>query len=289
MIYNWQTGEETQEGYCLYAHINQINYKVYIGISKDVKQRWASKGKNYKSCPKIFNAFKKYGWNNFTHVILFDGMTKEEALQKEEMWVKVAKLAGISYNITDGGEGGNGIKKTPEQKQKISEWLTGRPCSDETKRKISNSHKALHNLDKRIFCFNPQTMEIIAEYSSIREAEKSTGIKHENISRAAKGKANTAGGYIWNYTPKLCENDNRRINYLKQEKIRKVYCYDLDGTLQHVYNSAREAAEAIGGKSGPIGECCSKNRLQYKEFIWRRQEETFSKEYLQDIKRRSRK
>lgn len=48
MVYNWQTGEETQEGYCLYAHINQINYKVYIGISKDVKQRWASKGKTIK-------------------------------------------------------------------------------------------------------------------------------------------------------------------------------------------------------------------------------------------------
>lgn len=39
----------------------------------------------------------------------------------------------------------------------------------------------------------------LAEYSSTIEAEKETGVWHNNISKTCKGKARTAGGFIWKY------------------------------------------------------------------------------------------
>lgn len=39
----------------------------------------------------------------------------------------------------------------------------------------------------------------ITEYSSTIEAERQTGIWHNNISKVCKNKAKTAGGYVWRY------------------------------------------------------------------------------------------
>lgn len=39
----------------------------------------------------------------------------------------------------------------------------------------------------------------LAEYSSIREAERVTGINHSNIGQVCRGKRKTAGGYLWLY------------------------------------------------------------------------------------------
>lgn len=41
--------------------------------------------------------------------------------------------------------------------------------------------------------------KVIAQYSSMLEAEKQTGIGHGQISQVCSGKRNTAGGYIWKY------------------------------------------------------------------------------------------
>lgn len=39
----------------------------------------------------------------------------------------------------------------------------------------------------------------VAEYESIMEAERQTGIKSTNISSCCKNKRNKAGGYVWRY------------------------------------------------------------------------------------------
>ncbi len=70
------------ENFKVYKHTSP-NGKVYIGITKqDVKQRWRD-GNGYKTQPLFYRAIQKYGWDNITHEILFEGLDKSEAEQKE--------------------------------------------------------------------------------------------------------------------------------------------------------------------------------------------------------------
>lgn len=256
-----------QQGYCVYIHLNRINKKVYIGITNNVKMRWARKAESYKRCPRLYSAFKKYGWDNFAHVVLHDKLTKEEACEEEKTWIAFFRLSNCVYNITDGGEGACGIKYSEERRKRISEQLTGRPCSQETRKKISEGNKGKKT--KCIYAFNPFTRKLVAKYSSIREAENSTSIQHTNISRAAKGIVATAGGYIWSYYPYITIKDE----VLSKVRDTSVYCYDLDGNFIKKYESAAAAARAIKGNPCQIGQCCLKHIPQHKGYIWRRKED----------------
>lgn len=63
------------DNYIVYRHTSP-NGKVYIGItSRKPEQRWKNVN-GYKDSPKFYNAIKKYGWDNFKHEILFDGLNE---------------------------------------------------------------------------------------------------------------------------------------------------------------------------------------------------------------------
>lgn len=92
----------------VYKHISPSG-KVYIGISSNVKNRWAANGYYYHLSDTIFSrALHKYGWDNFQHIIIQTDLTKEEACDMEKELIAYYKAKKISYNITDGGEGFTG-------------------------------------------------------------------------------------------------------------------------------------------------------------------------------------
>ena len=93
------------EGYKVYAHINQINNKAYIGITKQpVKHRWGLEGQGYKAQPKFYNAITKYGWDNFTHIIIEDNILDEDVARELETYY-IAEYNSIQngYNILPDG------------------------------------------------------------------------------------------------------------------------------------------------------------------------------------------
>ena len=72
-----------EHSYTVYMHTSPSN-KRYIGVTKQKPiSRWRTDGSGYKDSKYFWRAIKKYGWNNFQHEILFQGLTKEEAEQKE--------------------------------------------------------------------------------------------------------------------------------------------------------------------------------------------------------------
>lgn len=188
--------------------------KVYIGITRlDVERRW-QKGKNYKSNPYLTSAIKKYGWDSFTHEILFTGLTKEEAecIEVQTIAYYRSNDHNYGYNIEAGG---NHVGKVSEEtRKKLSEAKKGkyyghhRKHTEEEKRRISETQKGRvspmkgrHHSDatrakrgKAVICYD--TGET---FLSIHEAAKKTGQDRTNISRVLRGIYKQIGGYHFGY------------------------------------------------------------------------------------------
>ena len=85
--------KEGDKMYIVYQHKNKTNGKMYFGItSRKPSERWGRDGSGYKSTPHFFSAIMKYGWDNFEHNIVREGLTKEEACQLERQLINNIKL-----------------------------------------------------------------------------------------------------------------------------------------------------------------------------------------------------
>lgn len=93
--------------FTVYMHINKTNDKRYIGITgQDVRRRWRPDGSGYKSNPLFWNAIQKYGWDNFEHIIIKTGLSKDEACRMEKELIAFYQSNDLvhGYNIADGGQ-----------------------------------------------------------------------------------------------------------------------------------------------------------------------------------------
>ena len=88
--------------YIIYAHKNKINKKMYIGQTcQSPAKRWGMHGQRYKN-QVFYNAILKYGWDNFEHIILEKGLSKDEANKREQYYIQKYKTTDkqFGYNIT---------------------------------------------------------------------------------------------------------------------------------------------------------------------------------------------
>ena len=126
--------------YSLYVHTSP-NGKRYIGITCRIPiYRW-NNGNGYKHNPYLTSAIKKYGWENFTHQVLIDGLNKASTEYLEKQFIERWNLNDrrFGYNYKSGG--GANSKLSMETRRKISEALKGRKMSDETRQKIDPNRK----------------------------------------------------------------------------------------------------------------------------------------------------
>lgn len=206
--------------YTVYKHIFPNN-KIYIGITcKDVKRRWG-KGCNYYSSVKIYNAIKKYGWDNIKHEILYINLTKEEAEHIEIQLIKEYKSNNIEYgyNICSGGKGTPSHKVSEETRLKISNSKKGKMAykmTDEIRNKIrlavtgnknGNYGKKLKELHKSVLISSRRkkiiqynmNREYIKQWDGIRIAGRSLKLDSSGLSACCKGRYKSYGGYKWEY------------------------------------------------------------------------------------------
>ena len=123
--------------YIVYKHQSRVTGKVYIGITcQNPIKRWGA-GNNYRGCLHLHAAILKYGWDSFDHIILYDSLSKDEAITIEKTLIVHYKSLGISYNITEGGEGvikDCGVSE--ETRIKMSEAQKGRKHSEDYKKNV---------------------------------------------------------------------------------------------------------------------------------------------------------
>jgi hypothetical protein len=156
--------------------------KMYIGQSTNIENR-----KYYYTsikCDKqhkLYNSLQKYGWEQHTFEIL-EECTLEQLNEKEIYW-------GLKYDVL----GENGLNLRLGDANGL--------CSEETKQKIglTNSRPKPDNfnssLRKPVLQFDKQG-NLVAEYESYHDAKNKTGL---SLTEALRGKAKTAGGYIFKY------------------------------------------------------------------------------------------
>lgn len=199
--------------YTVYKHTSPDG-KVYIGAtcSRDLRIRWQY-GHGYKHNKPFWCAIQRFGWANFTHDILEEGLTAEEAKQREVYFID-------KYQSCDPDKGYNRNRVsilptaslTQEQEyarvRKIMDWhykessrrLKEKPPRPPKKRVHGPgayhpmSPEKLLKISTAVVC-----LDTGAIYQSIKEASRIKGIDPGNISATCRGKRKQAGGLRWAY------------------------------------------------------------------------------------------
>ena len=207
--------------YKVYIH-KFPNGKAYIGITRqEPKIRWGG-GNGYVRNEYMHRAIKKYGWENIEHIILFDGLSEEDACEIEKSLIKKYRTneKEFGYNIESGGQCSNLAEST---KQKLREAHIGKSASEETREKmrasrnrfISENPEEYKKIMENMMLAVEKAAELkrkpviqydldgnfLAVWNSTREAERVLGIHHSHIAECCNKlpKHNTAGGYRWEY------------------------------------------------------------------------------------------
>ena len=230
--------EIEEKKWCVYIHRNKINNKAYIGItSQSPNIRW-KQGKGYYDCSYFYNAIKKYGWDNFEHIIWDENLTQNEAFHLERLLIGLFNTTNsdYGYNLSTGGQVGPiGVRRSEETKEKLRKLNLGEnnpnyglKRSEETKKRMRDAMIGISKTYKNE-SGNPLKVPIIqytldgeyvCEFSYAKEAYNKTGISRSAIENCLCGLSYTAGGYIWKHSnEELTEED---IILANSRKIRKL-------------------------------------------------------------------
>lgn len=199
----------------IYVIRNLINGKIYIGQSKDLRQRLIahkSLSKNInKNSQIIHKAIHKYGEENFVFCPLIEKpyISRERLNELEkEVIAEFIKTGFNMYNIADGGYAGDLGKIVRE---KISKKLKNRKFTKEWREKISKSLKGkkrpIEQIEKAKITYKEKFKKGLYKYKGIGKKE----IIHPEKSHTAwnKGLTKETDERVAKYSIKLKNNKNR--------------------------------------------------------------------------------
>ena len=289
--------------FCVYVHINKANGKRYVGItSTNVNRRWAN-GNGYKSNVLFYRAIQKYGWDEFKHVILFDGLDKESAYTKEIELIAEWDLTNpkVGYNIDKGGNGSNRITEAtrkklsdgtrryfeehPEAKEANAERLRNMPHSVKALRKYQKEHPEWSSEhSKWLIQYWSEHPEIVAESA---EKKRRLYIEHpeKRISKskqtsqyfrehpeARRHNAIKTHEYYQNPEVKKWKSEERKkffAEHPEKKTTKAVVQLSLDGEFIAEFESARIADKTTGVSYKQISQVVTGRQKKAGGYIWR--------------------
>lgn len=210
-----------QDGAGIYAIINTLNNKMYIGSTQTLRKRFRQHYtlllRNQHHSKKLQNAVNKYGINVFKFTVLercepiTDTLLLLEQKYIDELgYYNICKIAGKTTGIR-----GKGHILSESQRQNIIAANKRRIYTEQMRKEIServNKYKSIQDKKNPIECYSIDG-KLIATYESVMEAsraiKKLLNINNARvgIKRAYQGKQHTAYGFKWKLKNK--ENDKQ--------------------------------------------------------------------------------
>lgn len=264
----------------VYQHIRlDKNEPFYIGVGSHKGRAYSKDGRN-NIWKKIV---KKAGY--FVE-ILIDNITRKEALEEEKrlisLYGRINNKTGILSNLTDGGDGGSGIVRSKEYKERISKlykekckfdrsmiepmhaYNRGRPLSEETKRKLSESKKGRklteeHKAKLRGRPSPAKRPEIRKKLSELFKGRPIPEEQKKRISETLKGKSNGP----WKPT----QYEKNRQYW--ENVYNPITQFSLEGEFIKVWNNRIIAAKELGIPKNNIRECARGKRMQAGGFLFK--------------------
>lgn len=243
--------------YYIYSHTSPSG-KVYIGQTTNIQRRWGYQGEQYLHKKKDGNyvqrsfarAILKYGWGNFEHKILLEGISKSEADYAERYLIRWYKIHNLSYNISDGGEGTTGVRKPLSEERKAAIKLfmnTNHPMKGKRHTPEAMAKIIAANRNRQ---YTPEQRAAMAERARLL----STGRTHSEESKKKMSDYRKAHPETW----------------IRGWNKREVHQYDLKGNYIASYSSACEAARILGKDlDGDIGSCVAGKIASAGGYFWR--------------------
>jgi group I intron endonuclease len=236
----------------IYLITNRINGKKYIGqtIQNDINNRWAShKNLKNKTVGQIlYNAYKKYGVNNFEYKIICICFDDDTNKYEEQYINKYNTIYPNGYNLLPGG---NNKKHNEYTKKQISEKLKG---SKNPNFGIKKTLEQITLMSERMKgTNNPQFGKKFTEQEIQKRLDRY--VKNPEIK-------NKISASLKSY------HKNKTTIPIKNNK--KVEQYDLNGNLINTFSSISEAARNVNINVAFLSRTCNKENYTAAGFKWKK-------------------
>ena len=255
--------------FCVYVHTNKINNKKYVGQTcQKPESRWGNQGCGYKGCLLFERAIQKYGWDNFEHEIVYDGLTQDEANYYEEMLIEQYHTtdSDFGYNIRSGGSHMLGLDNpfygkhhTDETKSKMSQERIGKYTGKNNPNYNNHKLAGKNNPNSKSLKQYTTDGQFIQEFACSGDALKSLGLDcntSNNITKNCRQMKGTAFGYIWLFSGE---------EYKLEEKVKNAIYHVPKGADNPQYGRklSSEHKQKIGLKSAGKSNPSAKSVAQY--------------------------
>jgi len=262
----------------IYAYVNNVNAHAYIGqtfveYERQIQHRKIMdrliKGNPSKDTYPVHYAMAKYGYDNFTYIKLFDGITTQEELDKLEIEsiLKYDTMVPNGYNLKKGGYAGGklgveGVKNFGKHRKKKIRCI-------ELDKVFESAKEALYYLGKTS-----------GSLSNIWYKDSSIWFSRE---------------YHWQWFVDGCKIYNKedcdkwdvdrilqRSNQMSIKRSKKVICIETG----KIYRSVEEAAKFIGGTATNISCVCRGKMDTYYGYHWKYYSENMAVPLLEDLQKK---
>lgn len=273
----------------IYIIKNSCNDKVYIGqttttMENRFKRHINSAKNNFEPSMILYNAMRKYGFDNFYIDLLEDNIDDAYLNDRERYWIhEYNSIRPNGYNIRDGGEdcGRRYVYKINSTTNKIiKRYDSLAQAAEENNIDTSNLSKVCRGNEvtckgykwsyvdeydedrisstipkassREIYQIDNATGNVLNKFENIAEAVKLTKVCQSSLSMCLSGKYKTANGYNWCYVDEYDED-----TFVTKSRYKKVLQIDkATGKSIKEWNSAKDAAEYIGGNGCTIRSAC---------------------------------